>query len=329
MFGFLTNVVDQIDLAAGHVSKGDPTNSRIGMMLADNVLEIVLHRIVQNNADLDGFRYSRPHPAVDPQLFTKALGRNFDDKVRFATKIGFIDLEVADTIRTFHDFRNEIYHAGLQHGPVLPTLARFHLFLVADTISRYRPTFLSYSTSDVVPERARPYFSPLKLPMRGWTTEFADACTKLAASAGYEPSDLAKVLSDHMLEVVDRTDRFIEILATEGRQVVSRDEVVRSTQAYMIAFTEEGKAFARGHLPQPLGWPAYLDWFERTYRLPVPRDPVRGWRSRQRRLSVERNPHAALKRYRTFMTETEQFRDWIDEHLRALENWHEEISGRG
>ncbi|CUH52691.1 hypothetical protein [Shimia marina] len=48
MLVFLAHAIEQLDLAAEHISKGDPNNARFGLMLTDNVLELVLHQMAKD-----------------------------------------------------------------------------------------------------------------------------------------------------------------------------------------------------------------------------------------------------------------------------------------
>ena len=88
MLLFLASVLEQLDLALEHISKGDIHNARFGVMLTDNAVELVLHQIAKDRASkLKMYSYRReeyPHQA----MLNKALGRAFDAKVKSEIRQG-------------------------------------------------------------------------------------------------------------------------------------------------------------------------------------------------------------------------------------------------
>lgn len=122
MLRFFANNIDQLDLALEHITKGNFNDARFGLMLTDNVVEITLHQIATDKLiDLKNFGYMRKEYVHEAAL-QQALGRRFDRKVRFAKLEGKLSAEEAETISTLHAFRNEVYHIGIQHEPILPAL---------------------------------------------------------------------------------------------------------------------------------------------------------------------------------------------------------------
>jgi hypothetical protein len=61
---FLANIIEQIQLAVEHISKGDANNARFGLMLLDNAVEITLHRIAQDkqrSLDPPWYYHAKPY----------------------------------------------------------------------------------------------------------------------------------------------------------------------------------------------------------------------------------------------------------------------------
>jgi hypothetical protein len=152
MLRFLANVIEQLDVALEHLTKSDANNARFGLMLTDNVVELMLHQLAKDKKDeLKICSYKREefrHPAA----LAKALGRNFESKVKFAKIIGTVPDEISETISILHSFRNEVYHIGLQHEAVLPTLATFYFKVACDFLQNYSPRGLSWGSNQRLPE---------------------------------------------------------------------------------------------------------------------------------------------------------------------------------
>jgi hypothetical protein len=175
MLRFLANNIEQVDLALEHVSKGDANNARFGLILLDNVVEITLHQIAKDKQyDLNSYLY-RDKPYEHAAALETALGRHFDAKVRFAKKIGRLAEDVSESISIFHEFRNEVYHIGVQHEAVLPAITNFHLKVACEFLASYSPRWFSFSPGMALPERARKFFGDQQFFMDG-PSDYHKAC---------------------------------------------------------------------------------------------------------------------------------------------------------
>jgi hypothetical protein len=153
----LANTLEQLDLTLEHITKGDANNARFGLMLTDNAVEITLHQLaVDKNEKLKRFAYMREGYGHMSAL-ERALGQHFVPKLKFAKIEGKLSDETADSIAILHEFRNEVYHIGIKHEPVLPTLAVFYFRLACDFLATYEPPFLMWSLDLRLPERAKKF----------------------------------------------------------------------------------------------------------------------------------------------------------------------------
>ncbi len=87
-------------------------------MLSENVVDLMLHRIAQDQRrKRKRFEYRR----IDYEYQTaldRALGRYFDDKVKYARITGRLTDDQAEVLILTHAFRNEVYHVGVQHEDI-------------------------------------------------------------------------------------------------------------------------------------------------------------------------------------------------------------------
>lgn len=319
MLLFLATIIEQLDLALEHVTKRDVHNARFGLMLTDNALELFLHQLAKEKRGYMGaFKHLHdkyPHHAA----LDKALGRSFDAKVRFAKLDGNLNEEAARTINIMHEYRNEIYHVGLQHESILPNLALFYLDVTCSYLKGYEPRGLGWGSNQKLPERAKKYFRE-SFSMPGGKDDFGAACAEIAKACGHDATETIGALADQMDQVISNQDTCLDVVANgvyEG-QKTTRDEAVVGCQTWPLAFTEEGETFAAQH-----GWSgskfSLVEWLGTNYPLKCKHDPIPAWEKQAVKLRAQKNPHAVLAHYQSFMTETAPLRDAIYESAAAAE----------
>lgn len=319
MLLFLAGVVEQLDLALEHIGKRDAHNARFGLMLTDNAVELLLHQIVKDKrAEAASWRYQdKPYP-YESQLRKAFLG-SFSDKVAFARIEGTLDDESARTFNTLHNYRNDVYHAGLAHEGILLALARLYFNTSCAYISRYEPMGIGWASDQTMPERAQKYFNGDRT-FPGKREDFTEACKAMAAANAFDPGEVAEILADDMDQVIEYMDTCIQIVADgvyQGQQT-TRDQAILDTQAWDLAFSDEGKAFVA-----ELGFEGHpvrsVDLIIEKYRFPVRRDPIPSWHERSKKLRAIIDPHLALESYQSFVTQTGPLRAALEQSASAAE----------
>jgi hypothetical protein len=290
-------------------------------MFIDNAVELMLHQIAQDKAvDRKSMAWRREEYAHQAAL-NKALGKAFDAKVKFAKIEGGLSEDVARTIAIMHGFRNEVYHVGVRHETILPALALFYFDVVCEYLGTYKVRRLGWGSNQKMPERAKKYFAePNPLLMPGGFDEFGKGCETLRQQCRHDPALTIATLADHMDEVISQQDTCIQVISDgvyEGQQT-TRDVAVLDTQAWRLAFSEEGKAFAAER-----GWsgtlPQLIQWLTENFPLSIRSDPIPSWQAQANRLRTNKNPHIALANYQSFMTATADIREAIEESAGAAE----------
>ena len=240
----MATAIDQLDLAFEHVAKGDPDNARFALMLTDNLVEITLHRFAERSLaeQKSSFRYRHQGLPLDP-LLVEANGRHFDPKAKFVRSIGRVADDVSQSLIKLHLFRNDVYHVGLQHEPVLGALCNFHFRIACDVLVALAPTSWGYSPDMKLPERAAKYFGDTGHHMDA-PKRYKEACAQLKAKAVVQAPDLSGVLSGHMFQIAEEYDDRIGFLSKEGPEKRTRDQVIVDCQVWPFAFTDEGKKFS-------------------------------------------------------------------------------------
>jgi hypothetical protein len=314
MLLFLASVIEQLDLALEHLSKRDVHNARFALMLTDNAVELVLHQIAKDKkGQLKLYRHSGEE-YVHQKALDKAVLRNFEDKVKFARLEGKLSSEDSDVVRVMHEYRNELYHSGLAHESILPALSRFYFFTVCGIIGRYNPRSMSWGSQMELPTRAKKYFPGGDDFFPGQISDFGAACGTLAQNCEHDDAALVAILADQLDRVVDEQNTWLDLVAggVYESQQTSRDEAVVQCQAWPLAFSDDGKAFAAQH-----NWTGsafdLVDYLAANYPFKFRNDPIPSWERQAQTLRAKRSGHAALMHYNSFMLETVAFRDSLEE----------------
>ena len=319
MIQFLADNIDQLDLALDQLAVSDRNFDRFALMLVDNVVELTLHRFIQDRASENEMWGKIDRPKHDPKIIEKALGHNFDNKAKAARKLGMLEEQLCESILNLHSFRNTSYHRGLRHEGILHSLAIFYFRNACKVLKAYEPRFWSWSSTDKISYRARKYLGdPNLFDHRERYLSAYNRLDEVAASMDY---DLVRDLSNDMKSTIETIDEAIDFLANDGPQKKTRDEVVIDAQVWHLAFTDEGREFARANGCKESNVAGYVEWLSNNYNWKFKSDPIQGWRARLASLVHEKNPHKALKRYCDFMHQTEDIRSMISESAAQLDSW--------
>lgn len=321
MLMFLASVLDQMDRALEHVKKDSVHDARIGLMLTDNAIELAMHELAKTkDAELKLWRHRSDEYQHKSEL-AEALGRVFDAKVKFAKIEGLVNGEQARTITLLHDFRNELYHIGLQHEAILPALSRFYFSVACDILSAYPIRGFSYHSKIELPVRSKKYFTNKGKYSPAEIGDFARAFRTMSAACGHQKRSMIRTLADHMEATIEDSDNCLDIVAQgvyEGQQQ-TRDQATVECQTWPLSFSEEAYKYARDNGFVGETRPELLEWLAKNYPLRFKMDPVPSWKKQVTRLRSKGNPHTALEYYVAFMEHTTQIREAFSGSAAAAE----------
>ncbi|MBK7583797.1 MAG: hypothetical protein IPI67_26835 [Myxococcales bacterium] len=318
---FSADQLDQLDLALDQLALRDRNFSRFGLMLVDNVVELALHSHARTIAAENQRRWDRNKPPeVDLKVVSRAQGQHFVDKVKLAEITKLLDSDEAESIRILHEFRNSAHHAGHRHEGILHSIALFYFGLACAIMTRARgPSHWSSSSADEVPHRAKKHLGVGRGITAAPTREdFAQVWVRLRGVADDMSDGLIKSLGADMERTIDDIDEALRFLSEDAFEPTTRDRATVRAQVAPLTFTDEGEKFAAEHDCKARTVAERFQWMEVNYPLPIPRDPIGGWRMRLDGLKAERNLHVGLKKYSNFMKQTEAFREQVFEAAGSL-----------
>ncbi|MGX1260065.1 hypothetical protein [Sinorhizobium fredii] len=321
MLKFLASVLDQMDLALEHIRKGGVHDARFGLMLTDNAVELAIHELAkEKHAELKAWAHMREEYPHKKEL-EEAMGRSFEAKLKFAKLEGVVIEEQARTITLMHDFRNELYHVGLQHEAILPNVARFYFSVACGVLADYPIRYFSYWDGIELPERSKKYFTSRDKYSPAQIDDFPKACRTMEAQCGHRKAETIRTLADHMEDIVDENDTYLDIVS-EGvyaGQQRTRDQATIECQTWPLAFSTEGRDYAKANGFSGKSFRELFEWLGANYPLRFKKDPIPGWQRQAARLRSKGNPHTALENYATFMEYTAQIREAFYESAAAAE----------
>lgn len=160
MLKFLANTLEQLDLALDQLAIADTNYKRFTLMLVDNVVELTLHRHAQDiSNEQKYFKYSKK-PPYPPEIIQAALGQSFEAKAKFAQKSGLLTPIETQSIVTLHSFRNEVYHQGIAHEPILPAISLFYFKSACHFLGNLKIGGVTWRMGEPIPHRAKKYLGP-------------------------------------------------------------------------------------------------------------------------------------------------------------------------
>ena len=319
---FISDSIDQLDLALDQLAVMDRNFDRFALMLIDNIVELTLHSFIQDKASENEMYIRMNEPKHDPTIIERSLRRNFDNKVKGAYKLGLFDEEICETILNLHTFRNKTYHEGLRHESILHSISIFYFRCACKISTLYKPIMWSWSSQDKIPYRTRKYLDEIDFG------NYEEACLKaykrLDEVAASMDCNLVVDLANDMKSTIEHTNEMISFLADEGPEKKSRDEVIIDIQAWSFAFTDEAKEYAKENKIKVMSIKDYVEWISKNQNWPTKSDPIPAWKRRYVSLKNEKNEHRALKKYCNFIKQTENIRSLLDEAAMHLDMYIQE-----
>ncbi|MBY3091704.1 hypothetical protein HFO72_12940 [Rhizobium laguerreae] len=321
MLVFLATVLDQMDLALEHIGKSSVHDARFGLVLTDNALELAIHEFAKNkHSELKAWQHLEEKYPHKKEL-EEALGRVFDSKLKFAKIEGIVTVEQARTIMLMHDFRNELYHVGLQHEAILPALSKFYFSMACGVLGSYPIRGFGYWHGIQLPERSKKYLTRRGKCSPAEIGDFSKACRTMEGQCDHKKGETIRTLAEHMEGIITENDTYLDIVAAgvyDGQQQ-TRDQATVECQTWPLSFSIEGRKFAKANTFPGRTMPELLAWLGSNYPLNFKKDPIPSWRKQAARLRSKGSPHAALESYVAFMDYTAQIREAFYESAAAAE----------
>lgn len=306
-------ILEQLILAYEHISEHDVYNARYALMHTDNAIELALHQIATNK------NINRRPPIDKPKEYTKklnkALGRSFEAKLDFAKLENHIDEKTFRTIKIMHDYRNELYHTGIQHENIIFDITQFYFDVACRFFLNYRPEYGRVVSEENLPERTKRYLSESN--HTDSEEKYKDVLNKIKQESNYNNEKTISILCQHVNDTIDIYDDCINVIASLKRDK-TRNQVVIESQAWRYAVSDKGRA----EIEKINFAGTMMDWMnhvKKKHSSKFQPDPIPSWKKWADKLRLKSDPHIVFSDYDSFMKRTSKLREILDDDCMSAE----------
>ncbi|MYA25357.1 MAG: hypothetical protein F4091_10715 [Acidimicrobiales bacterium] len=346
---FTSLIVEQLDRAASELHADHEIGNRLALILVDNATELLVHRQCSDLLEMHEWhaalyaRYQRVVPGAMlneldqsesilsklllPKQLARAKGRSLPDKLHVLRQIGDITAEEHQFIATAHNYRNELYHAGLTHDHIVRAVASQYFLLCCELFSRMKNHGffgMTMSSEDNYSEIFRKYLGVsddqtliIGVDRKALSGQLLAALPSdlpsLPATLTSSAHDYIKELSDNFEFVIQNNPQALDadqVLALIQWQRDLAFELGRANLLDRKLSTEEESQLA------DVAKRIARDWKQRFRTV-----PYKSWRVRASRLANELNPLIAMKKYEDLRGEMRYLEDALEPAVDAVDQW--------
>lgn len=317
--------VTQLEKVAALLDERLPYSSRIALILADNFVEVVMHRRCRDEFAADALFRRRETSRWSARRREQILRSEFKDKVNFVKgDLGLLDADDAAFFKFAHELRNAAYHADEYQFDIIDDIARTYFAKACFAYPKLRGPGIGFSNSE-----AEKKF----LERHGLSDSFDFAtggdferlCEKLAGSRPCPVEQLATSLSENLVRRIDR------ITGTEGEYGVLdevgdrqlKDETDKDALLKRIQFTSY---FVPRETPTNTDEEfraelARWDLELAAFAPPVTLGKLDRWRTTARSITGSASAELAVTRYESVDRDFSVVEELANEALAEFERW--------
>lgn len=310
--------IEQLDLAADQLRRGSPSYARFALILTDNVVELVIHRVCSDIISYDDIWVKLDKPKYSSKQREDALGQRFDRKARFLVSASKIVADQADFITICHKYRNELYHAGLRHDDIVLDIAwHYHDFAIS-LFEKVNPNNSWYSGAEVTEAVAR-YAGRNGMAVM---QDIASVANSLRADRPQKKRSLAEALSCSAVRRVDELIEEIEFLVENDPQKKTDDESLYELQFFDYLHSDDSVAkTVWGKVKTPRQRDAAIAFLKETWQAKYKINPLPGFRTQAEKIASLKMDVLALKAFEKFKNDIAYFGRIVDEAAIALDGY--------
>lgn len=329
---YYQTIVEQLDRAASELGTDHPINNRLALILIDNAVELIVHRLCHKHVMVDGMFSGYPSPedtgfyVMTESELRKANGRYLKPKLRILVKKGDLNPRESRFIAIVHKYRNELYHVGLTHDDIIRAVANQYYLFCCDFFAR---TGNASVWAVTVPSNGSTEVMDRYLPEPGTKPYLQDVddevvADKLRHALPNEMPDLAETLSDSAIISVENIMDGFEFLVRDNPRGMSANEILELVQWQREFRVVLDKEKIDGHFSSPTYQREYIRLereFNETWTQEYKKIPELKWRRRAEEVKDEADPLIAMDRYQTLRDEMAYLEEAIDTMATELDRW--------
>lgn len=220
--------IEQLDLAAHQLAEKNPSYARFGLILTDNVIELIIHRVCAHELAYDDMWMKLGKPQFTAEQRSDALGQRFDKKVKLCKSIGKISSEQSESILICHKYRNELYHSGLKYNDIIWDIAWFYHDVATELLGDVFPDRAWWSGAMVTPAVEKHAGNGGQKVL----SEMKDVSESLRHSKPQRHRKLPEALAESAIKRTNETKESLAFLVADDPQSRLEAETIEELQFY-------------------------------------------------------------------------------------------------
>jgi hypothetical protein len=311
--------IEQLDLTAEQFQRRSSAYSRFALILTDNVLELLLHRFAEQELKWDEMSRMLGRQKYSANDKAKVLGQYFEEKPKFARKLGALSELEMTFVLICHRYRNELYHQGMMHESVIFDIAWHYHDLVCDLMPRMQRGAYRWRMGESISPAVQKYCGEEGLS-RDPHSLLPEVAGKLRAAKPNSLRSFALALSDAAIARVKELDGNIEFLIADSPKKRTRRDVIFDVQAWPFLLSDESKGSIELQPGEAItSFNDAFDLLRKRWKPPISKDPVYRWKVRGIQLRHETSVLKVLVKYQQLMDQMEDFDQKVRDAAIALD----------
>ena len=310
--------IEQMDLAAHQLAERNPSYARFALILTDNVVELIIHRVCSHELSYDDMWVKLGKPRFTPEQRRDAQGQRFDRKVKLCKAIGKITAEQSDAIQICHKYRNELYHAGLKYNDIIWDIAWFYHGIAADLLCDIFPDHSWYSGATVTSAVEKHAGNGGRKVL----SEMKEVAESLRQTKPQRQRTLPSALCESAVKRTDETAGSLEFLVTDDPQNRPEAKTIEDLQFYDYIRSEEplvkeiwGKV--KTHKQRA----AAVNFIREVWKPKYSSNPLPAFRVQAKKIGKKRKELDALKDFERYKADFAYFSGLVEEAAIALDQY--------
>ncbi len=312
--------IEQLDLAGYQLEDGSPSYGRFALILTDNVVELIIHKICAFEISHDDMWLRFGKPRYTPEQRSDASGQQFDKKVKFCKMARKITPEWADAIQICHKYRNELYHSGLRYDDIVWSLAWYYHEVAAILFAEAYPDHSWGSRAKVTATVEKHAGKGGRKVLR----EIHEIGESLRQAKPPRKKELKEELSISAQNRVEEIEDLLTYLLKNDPQNRPEDVTIYELQFYDYILSEDSLITEIWKKAETVNQTkAAMDFVREIWEPKYKKNPLQNFRKRAKRILGLKNDLNALKAFECFKSEFLYFSRIIEEAAMSLDRYVE------
>jgi len=308
--------IEQLDLAAHQLKENSPTYGRLALILVDNVVELIIHKVCAYEMSYDDMWLKLGKPRYTPEEKSDATGQRFDKKVKFCKKAKKITAGQAEAIQICHKYRNELYHTGLKHNDIVWDLAWYYHEISTELLSEVFPDHSWHSGAEVTTAVKK------HAGNNGYKVlhDMHVVAESIRNSRPNKIRTLPDALSASAKSRVEETINLLEFLVKDDPQNRSEEVSIYELQFYYYLRSEEPllkEIWAKAKTFEQRN--AAIEFIRQIWEPQYKTNPLPKFYEQAEKISAQKSDLNALKSFERFKAEFAYFSGIVEEAAIALD----------